>query len=189
MPRPRYKPFVFCDIDIPARVLHLRSLLPGGNCSRLIVTSAMLNPDELDQITAEHVERRREPRLNQPAGVTVRVEQPGGGEEFHAVLVNASDGGFAIRHWRRDLLTGQKVRISDPSRGEIAASVMWNWAVGPVVISGLCREVVPTPSAHFHRMFDRPGPDESYSRFQGWAWAGLTGLIAAAAWYFRDKIL
>jgi hypothetical protein len=149
----------------------------------------MLNPEESQQIAAEHVDRRREPRVNQPAGVTVRVEQPGGGEEFHAVLVNASDGGFAIRHWRRDLVIGQRVRISDAAQHEIAASVMWNWAVGPVVISGLCREMVPTASAHFRQMYDRPRPDESNSRLQGWAWAGLTGLIAAAAWYFRDKIL
>jgi hypothetical protein len=149
----------------------------------------MLNPEELEQIAPEHVERRREPRLNQPAGVTVRVEEPGGGEEFRAVLVNASDGGFAIRHWRRDLVVGQKVRLSDASRPEIAASVMWNWAVGPVVISGLCREVVPTTSAHFHQVLSRARPDESLSRFQGWAWAGLIGLLAAAAWFFRDKIL
>jgi len=149
----------------------------------------MLNPEELQQIAAEHVDRRREPRVNQPAGVTVRVEQPGGGEEFHAVLVNASDGGFAIRHWRRDLIVGQRVRISDASQREIAASVMWNWAVGPVVISGLCREMLPTASAHIRQMHGQLALDESNSRFQGWAWAGLMGLIAAAAWYFRDKIL
>lgn len=147
----------------------------------------MLNPEELQQIAAEHVDRRREPRVNQPAGVTVRVEQPGGGEEFHAVLVNASDGGFAIRHWRRDLIVGQRVRIADTSQHEIAASVMWNWAVGPVVISGLCREMVPTPSAHIRQIQEQLTLGNS--RFQGWAWAGLMGLIAAAAWYFRDKIL
>ena len=151
----------------------------------------MLNPEELQQIAAEHVDRRREPRVNQPAGVTVRVEQPGGGEEFHAVLVNASDGGFAIRHWRRDLIVGQRVRISDASQREIAASVMWNWAVGPVVISGLCREAVHTASTHFRGLYDRPraGFMESNSRLQAWTWAAVTGLLAAAAWYFRDKIL
>lgn len=151
----------------------------------------MVNPDELEQFAAEQVERRREPRLTQPAGVTVRVEQPGGGEEFHAVLVNASDGGFAIRHWRRDLIVGQRVRISDHSSHEIAASVMWNWAVGPVVISGLCREAAHAASAHFRGLYERPkaGLMESNSRFQAWAWAAVTGLLAAAAWYLRDKIL
>ena len=149
----------------------------------------MVNPDELEQIAVEQLERRREPRLNQPAGVTVRVEQPNGGEEFHAVVVNSSDGGFAIRHWRRDLVVGQKVRISDPSRHEIAASVMWNWAVGPVVISGLCREAEHT--AHFRGLYDRPkaGFRDTDPRFQAWTWAAVTGLLAAAAWYFRDKIL
>jgi hypothetical protein len=152
----------------------------------------MVNPEELEQIAAEHVERRREPRVNQPAGVTVRVEQPGGGEEFHAVLVNASDGGFAIRHWRRDLIIGQRVRISDPWRQEIAASVMWNWAVGPVVISGLSREQsVPTPSAHIRGFDELPKTRlfESLSRLQGWTWAALTGLLAAAAWYLGNRIL
>lgn len=151
----------------------------------------MVNPDELEQIAADQMERRRQPRLNQPAGVTVRVEQPDGGEEFHAVLVNSSDGGFAIRHWRRDLVVGQKVRISGPSRHEIAAAVMWNWAVGPVVISGLCREAVHTASTHFRGLYGRPraGFMESNSRLQAWTWAAVTGLLAAAAWYFRDKIL
>jgi hypothetical protein len=172
--------------------LHLRSLLLGGNCSSLVLTPTMVNPEELEQIAAEHVERRREPRLTQPAGVTVRVEQPGGGEEFHAVLVNASDGGFAIRHWRRDLIIGQKVRISDPLRQEIAASVIWNWAVGPVVISGLSREqAVAIPGAHFRGLQDLPkaGLLESFSRIQGWTWAALTGLIAVAAWYLGNRIL
>jgi hypothetical protein len=152
----------------------------------------MVNPEELAQIAAEQVERRRELRFNQPAGVTVRVEQPDGGDEFQAVLVNASDCGFAIRHWRRDLPIGQKVRISYPSRPEISASVIWNWAVGPVVISGLSREqVVSTPSGHFLGVYDRreAGLMESQSRLQAWTWAALTGLIAAAAWYFKDKIL
>lgn len=149
----------------------------------------MVNPEELEQIAAEQVERRREPRVNQPAGVTVRVEQPGGGDEFHAVLVNASDGGFAIRHWRRDLIVGQRVRISEPSRDEIAAAVIWNWAVGPVVISGLSREqAVPTPSAHLRGVYD-PVELMAHPRFQAWTWAALTGLIAAAAWYLRSKIL
>lgn len=151
----------------------------------------MVNPEELEQIAAERLERRRELRVNQPAGVTVRVEQPGGGEEFQAVLVNASDGGFAIRHWRRDLPVGQKVRISYPSRNEIAASVIWNWAVGPVVISGLSREQVPTPSAYLRGIPNRlqAAGVESHSRLHAWTWAALTGLIAAAAWYFRNRIL
>ena len=151
----------------------------------------MVNPEELEQIAAEQVERRRAPRVNQPAGVTVRVEQSGEGDEFQAVLVNASDCGFAIRHWRRDLPVGQKVRISSPSRPEISAYVIWNWAVGPVVISGLSREAVPTPSVNLRGLLERPkaGLIESNSRFQAWTWAALTGLLAAAAWYLRDKIL
>ena len=155
------------------------------------MSSAMVNPEELQQIAAEQVDRRRDPRLNQPAGVTVRVEQQDGGGEFQAVLVNASDGGFAIRHWRRDLLVGQKVRISYPSRDEVAACVIWNWAVGPVVISGLCREsAVGAFGANFPGMQRANGGfADSNSRLQAWAWAALTGLMAAAAWYLRDKIL
>jgi hypothetical protein len=40
-------------------------------------------------------------------------------------------------------------------------------------------------------LYDRPraGFMESNSRLQAWTWAAVTGLLAAAAWYFRDKIL
>ena len=72
----------------------------------------MLNPEELQQ-TAEQVDRRRESRVNQPASVTVRTEQPGRTGKFHAVLVNSSIGGLAIRHWRKELLVGQQVRVGD----------------------------------------------------------------------------
>src|SRR5207237_1766767 len=47
---------------------------------------------------AEVLERRRDERLNQPDSVTVWIEQPGDQVEFHAVLVNVSCSGLAIRH-------------------------------------------------------------------------------------------
>ncbi|HWC18625.1 MAG TPA: PilZ domain-containing protein, partial [Terriglobales bacterium] len=75
----------------------------------------------------ELVERRRDERVTQPESVKVCLEQPGKDLEFHAVLVNVSCSGLAIRHWRKELAVGQKVRIAFLAKGEVLARVMWNW--------------------------------------------------------------
>src|SRR3954469_16191944 len=72
-----------------ARCLQLAYL--GG------IYPAMPNPEELDQIAAEQVERRRESRVNQPASVTVWTEQTGGGEKFQACVLNSHTEGWEIR--------------------------------------------------------------------------------------------
>jgi len=135
-----------------------------------------------------HVERRRGERVNQPQSVTVSLDPPGKDLDFHAVLVNVSCSGLAIRHWRKELAVGQRVRIAFLAKGEVLARVMWNWAVGPVVISGLERvqesPVIgfgPRPEAESDGI---AGP-RTVSR--GWLLAALTGLLFVVGWYFSSR--
>jgi PilZ domain len=148
----------------------------------------MTIPESVQQRVVEFIDRRREPRDNQPAAVKVEMEQPGGPVEFQAVLVNSSSGGLAIRHWRRDLAVDQQVRILFPSRGEFAAQVIWNWSVGPVVISGLEKtepgrilRIDGCPRSHF---LDRIRPLASRSLM----FALFGALLVVAGWYFGSKI-
>ena len=133
------------------------------------------------------VDRRRDERVNQPESVKVLVDEPGAETEFQAVLVNISCSGFAIRHWRKELSVGQKVRIAFLTKGEILARVMWNWAVGPVVISGLEREQTG-PVIGFG-----PRPDSaaefriSRSNVRAWFLAAGTGLLVVIGWYLTNK--
>jgi hypothetical protein len=117
----------------------------------------------------------------------VWVDEPGAETEFQAVLVNISCSGFAIRHWRKELSVGQKVRIALLTRGEIVARVMWNWAVGPVVISGLEREQT-APIIGFGPRTDS-APDLTISRSNARAWflAAGTGLLVVIGWYLTSK--
>jgi hypothetical protein len=133
------------------------------------------------------VDRRRDERVNQPESVKVWVDEPGAETEFQAVLVNISCSGFAIRHWRKELSVGQKVRIALLTRGEIVARVMWNWAVGPVVISGLEREQT-APIIGFGPRTDS-APDLMISRSNARAWflAAGTGLLVVIGWYLTSK--
>ena len=89
------------------------------------------NPQPAEQI------ERREPRDNQPNAAEVLIRRPEGDLSFQAVLVNSSPGGMCIRHWRQDLVVGQHLRLSSPVFHNSEARVVWNWCVGPVVISGL----------------------------------------------------
>lgn len=133
------------------------------------------------------VERRRDQRVNQPESVKVRIDEPGAEGEFQAVLVNISCSGFAIRHWRKELTVGQKVRIALLAKGEIVARVMWNWAVGPVVISGLER-VQSAPVIGFGPRVQAT-PSGAISRFSARTWflaAGM-GLLAVIGWYLTNK--
>src|SRR5205807_3623141 len=91
------------------------------------------------RVTAELVDRRRHPRKNQPAPVTVYTQGSGQDVEFQAVLVNSSRGGFAIRHWRKDLMLGAHVKACFAGGEQMVARVKWNWISGPLVISGLER--------------------------------------------------
>src|SRR2546423_5303624 len=152
----------------------------------------MLNPEELQQ-TAEQVDRRRESRVNQPASVTVRTEQPGRTGKFHAVLVNSSSGGLAIRHWRKELLLGQQVRVSCGRRGEMAARVIWNWAIGPVVISGLNRVEHPASDGNHSPIgidcSEAASGTQVRTKVWSWMWAALMGLLIVAGWYMKSRIL
>ncbi len=133
------------------------------------------------------VDRRRGERVNQPESVKVWVDEPGVETEFQAVLVNISCSGFAIRHWRKELSVGQRVRIALLTRGEIVARVMWNWAVGPVVISGLER-VQTAPVIGFGPRVDAES-DLPISRSNARAWflAAGTGLLVVIGWYLTNK--
>ena len=142
---------------------------------------------QVSQPEEQLVERRRGERVNQPQSVTVSLDPPGKDLDFHAVLVNVSCSGLAIRHWRKELAVGQRVRIAFLAKGEVLARVMWNWAVGPVVISGLER-VQESPVIGFG---PRPeveggiaGP-RTVSR--GWLLAALTGLLFVVGWYFSSR--
>ena len=135
----------------------------------------------------EYVERRRDERVNQPESVKVWVDEPGAETEFQAVLVNISCSGFAIRHWRKELSVGQRVRIALLSKGEIVARVMWNWAVGPVVISGLER-VQSAPLMGFGpRTAVLSSGTMSKSSVRAWFLAAGTGLLVVIGWYLTNK--
>ncbi|HKU27944.1 MAG TPA: PilZ domain-containing protein [Candidatus Sulfotelmatobacter sp.] len=134
----------------------------------------------------EFVERRRDERVNQPESVKVWVGEPGTETEFQAVLVNISCSGFAIRHWRKELSVGQRVRIA-LAKGEIVARVMWNWAVGPVVISGLER-VQSAPVIGFGpRSHITPSGAISRSNARAWFLVAGTGLLVVIGWYLTNQ--
>lgn len=116
-----------------------RALSGDSRCSTVVVTQffPMLNRDEDRPTVIDIADRRRAARVPQSGQVVVCAERGEKVLEFHAVLMDASAGGLAIRHWNKDLAPGQQVRIAEEQRGEIRARVRWNWAVGPVVISGL----------------------------------------------------
>jgi hypothetical protein len=133
------------------------------------------------------VDRRRDERVNQPESVKVWVDEPGAETEFQAVLVNISCSGFAIRHWRKELFVGQNVRIALLTKGEIVARVMWNWAVGPVVISGLER-VQSAPLVGFGPRSEAvPSAGITRSTARAWFLAAGTGLLVVIGWYLTIK--
>lgn len=133
------------------------------------------------------VERRRDERVNQPESVKVCLEQPGAELEFQAVLVNVSCSGLAIRHWRKELSVGQRVRIAFMTKGEIAARVMWNWAVGPVVISGLER-LQTSPAVGFGpRSQIEIGIATMKAASRTWLLVGLSGILVVVGWYFSSR--
>jgi hypothetical protein len=135
---------------------------------------------------SETVERRRDERVNQPDSVKVCLEHTGDDAEFQAVLVNVSCSGLAIRHWRKELPVGQRVRIGLLAKGEIVARVMWNWAVGPVVISGLEREQ-SGPAVGFgpRSSIEHENPTKKMA-FPMWMLPALLGVLIAVGWYLTN---
>jgi|SRR5438270_870907 len=136
---------------------------------------------------AEAAERRRDARVNQPDSVKVCLEHTGDEAEFQAVLVNVSCSGLAIRHWRKELPVGQRVRIGLLAKGEIVARVMWNWAVGPVVISGLER-VQTGPAVGFGpRSEIEPENVVKKTALRMWVLPALAGVLIVVGWYLTNK--
>ena len=147
----------------------------------------MLELEPAQQPHSSPSDRRREPRIDHPAPVEVRMKEGNSDIDFNAVLVNTSTCGLAIRHWRKDLAIGQQVLISCMSIGQIAAQVMWNWTVGPLVISGLRR----IGSGHIPFTTDKH-PDSARMptnvQIRPWMLAVAVLLLAVASWYLGSKI-
>ena len=132
-------------------------------------------------------DRRREPRIDHPAPVEVRMKDGKADVDFNAVLVNTSSGGLAIRHWRKDLVIGQQVLISCISIGQIAAQVMWNWTVGPLVISGLRK--IGSGQIDFSTDQNPAGArTPAAAQIRPWVLAVMVALLAMASWYLGSKI-
>lgn len=147
----------------------------------------------------EPTERRQQSRIIQPHAAEVLVQEPGGEATFHAVLVNTSDGGMCIRHWRRDLAIGQTARISSPAFPETKARVIWNWTVGPVVISGLQRleshsgaysSLLHNVANFGHAVIPNPGTPfiTKRARLRAYLVGGAAGTLLIAGWYFRAAL-
>jgi hypothetical protein len=144
---------------------------------------------------AEQTERRDQPRDNQPNAAEVLIRRPDGDVSFKAVLVNSSPGGMCIRHWRRDLAIGQKVRLSSPALHSSEARVVWNWAVGPVVISGLQkledyrRVLLSFPSNSIHDSdFEKKRSAVNLARLRPYLFGTAAGMVLIAGWVFRTKL-
>jgi hypothetical protein len=147
---------------------------------------------------AEQTERRDQPRDNQPNAAEVLIRRPDGDVSFKAVLVNSSPGGMCIRHWRRDLAVGQQLRLSSPALHNSEARVVWNWAVGPVVISGLQKIESPSdhrglllrfPSNSIHTI--RSGEEVSAAKrmkVRMYLLGTASGIVLIAGWIFRTKL-
>lgn len=145
----------------------------------------------------ERIDRRSHPRVNQPAAAEILIHERDGDKSFQAVLVNTSDGGMCIRHWRKDLIVGQTLRISSDAVSSTEATVIWNWSVGPVVMSGLER----TEGASNRRGLLRAFPSSlgpvfdngitsvaKQNRLRPYLLASGVGILLIAGWYFRTAL-
>ena len=154
---------------------------------RVQVALRMLNFEPAQQRDSLPSDRRREPRIDHPAPVEVRLNDGKADADFNAVLVNTSTGGLAIRHWRKDLAIGQRVLISCISIGQIAAHVMWNWTVGPLVISGL-RKSEGHPQAALNAEQAGCAKATPPPKLRALVLAVMVVLLAMATWYVGSKI-
>jgi hypothetical protein len=147
----------------------------------------MLNREEVTQDPVPVSERRRQPRVERPAPVKVCMEHADGRAEFQAVLVNTSSTGLAIRHWRKELSVGQNIRVTGDLLGDIVARVVWNWTVGPLVISGLQklenRSILLVDRCSPAGLTTHSAPAKSRS----WLWAALTGLLIVVIWFVGSR--
>lgn len=144
---------------------------------------------ELQSNVVEIAERRRDPRVNRPEAVKAWIEQDGERTEFQAVLVNISDGGLSVRHWRKDLKVGQEIFLQLPSRGELSATVMWNWTVGPVVISGLEKlQSAPILGIDTRRRIESAARSASEVAPLWWLVAGVAGILVLLGWYLGSGV-
>jgi hypothetical protein len=145
----------------------------------------MVSPENIARNTPFLVERRRELRVTQPGSVNVTISQSDAPVTFPAAVVDASDGGMCIRHWRKELSIGDEVQVSpaapDGQHDPFTATVAWNWTVGPVVMSGLekCR-------SHQNDAAIRTSSDRNTkaSNVSSIIWASLTLLVFVLGWYF-----
>jgi hypothetical protein len=147
---------------------------------------------------AEQTERRDQPRVNQPNAAEVLMRRPEGDVSFQAVLVNSSPGGMCIRHWRRDLTVGQQLRLSSPAFHNSEARVVWNWSVGPVVISGLQKiespsdrrgVLIPFPSNSINTI--NHGEEVSAAKrakVRRYLLGSASAIVLIAGWIFRTKL-
>jgi hypothetical protein len=147
---------------------------------------------------AEQIERRDQPRVNQPNAAEVLIRRPEGDLSFQAVVVNSSPGGMCIRHWRRDLAVGQQLRLSSPAFHNSEARVVWNWSVGPVVISGLQKleghsdhraVLLRFPSNSIHTI--NPGEEVSAAKrmkVRMYLLGTASAIALIAGWIFRTKL-
>jgi hypothetical protein len=147
--------------------------------------------------SAQQNERRDQPRDNQPNAAEVLIRRPEGDVSFQAVLVNSSPGGMCIRHWRRDLTVGQQLRLLSPAFHNSEARVVWNWSVGPVVISGL--QKIESHSDHRGVLLRFPSNSHTINSGEGVSAAKrmkvrvyllgtASGILLIAGWIFRTKL-
>jgi hypothetical protein len=147
-------------------------------------------------LVAQNDERRTDPRVSQSSTAEITIAQPGEKVSFQAVLVNTSEGGLCIRHWHKELCKGQPVRVSSPAFPDASARVAWNWAVGPVIISGLQKiEDHSGLGALLHFASDRHAkssdgntPKRNRLRLRPYLFAGAAGVLLVAGWHFRTAL-
>lgn len=170
-----------------------------GGFSNLIAVwlPRMTQQEQQQTLPFDSIERRSQPRINQPHSAEVLIEQPRGNIAFPAVLVDTSQSGMCIRHWHKDLTVGQVTRISSPAFSEAAARVVWNWAVGPVVISGLQKidgpsGMTPPLSTSSIEVGNTKKGNSTVTRgTRVWpcALGTAVGIVVLAGWHFRAALL
>ena len=159
----------------------------------------MTHQEKAHRLTAEAMERRSQPRATQPDAAEVLIQHPDGNVTFQAVLVNTSHGGMCIRHWHKELAIGQMAQISSPAFPRAAARVVWNWTVGPVVISGLQKlgsqpdsQGVLAGSAfpflHASGPTDGGSSATTRTKLRSRLLGVMGGIVLIAGWHFRTAL-
>jgi len=147
-------------------------------------------------LVAQNDDRRTELRVSQSSTAEITIAQAGESASFQAVLVNTSEGGMCIRHWHKELANGQTVRVSSPVFPDTSARVAWNWAVGPVVISGLQKvedhtgrgTLLQFASNRDAKSSQGNIPNRNRLRLRLYVFAGAAGMLLVAGWHFRTAL-